>query len=75
MPSYGGAFMTPPLYKTVIIVWSKHDPENIELSELVYNGSLDSSWTHLSKNESTFVKNPELDQDWDGIRLFNRIHE
>jgi hypothetical protein len=56
------------LYKTVIVIWSKSNGNDMELSTLAREAECGDAY--CSKMRSKLVKNPTKDEDWDGTEFF-----
>ena len=57
-----------PLYKTIIVIWSKFDGAMVEIDKLATD-ALDGA-SYCSKQDSVIVDDPEHDPDWDGTTFF-----
>jgi hypothetical protein len=57
------------LYKTTVVIWSKVNPSDLELSDLAYEA--DKGNAYCSKYVSEKIANPEEDPDWDDTEFFN----
>lgn len=58
------------LYKTTIVIWSEHNPENaVELSELARDAETGDSY--CSRFRCSKIEDPAADPDWDGTEFFD----
>lgn len=58
------------LYKTVIVIWSKDNPQDkCELSDLAREAEEGSAY--CSKFRAELIKDPKGDPDWDGTEFFD----
>lgn len=64
---------TPPLYKTVVTIWSRQNPNEeeldlVELAQEAMNGT-----HYCSRTQTLSVPIPSEDPDWDGTEFFDSI--
>jgi hypothetical protein len=57
-----------PLWKTIIVVWSRYPGNNEELEDLAHDAT--SGDAYCSKYRSEQIAEPEKDVDWDGTQFF-----
>lgn len=64
----------PPLWKTVIVIWSEYNPaeegedDNIDIEDLAFEASQGNAY--CSHADSKLIKAPEKDPHWDGTEFF-----
>jgi hypothetical protein len=56
------------LYKSTIIIWTRYDPTELELTEIAHEA--ESGDAYCSSMTSALVPEPEKDPDWDGTEFF-----
>lgn len=61
--------MAKKLYKTTIVIWTDHNPQNVEINDLAQN-AVDGD-AYCSKKETAFIEDAESDIDWDGTEFFD----
>lgn len=55
------------LWKTEIVIWSKYNPQEVELEDLAREATYGSAY--CSKQRSRFIET-EYDDDWDYTEFF-----
>ena len=62
-------YHNPPLYKTVVVVWSEKEPcPSMSLEDI--GREADQGCYYCSKISGALVTKPETDPDWDGTEFF-----
>jgi len=61
---------TKPLYKSVIVIWSREHPGLQGDIEDLAHEALYGNDTYLADHRITAVEDPEEDQDWDETDFF-----
>lgn len=61
--------MTPPLWKSTIVIWTDYPPSETELDELARDAI--SGNAYCSKMHYAHVDDPTKDPDWDGTEFFD----
>lgn len=56
------------LWKTTIVIWSKYDPQEVELEDLAREAT--SGAAYCSRQKALYVMRAEDDSDWDGTEFF-----
>jgi len=56
------------LFKTTLVIWSRFDPEGMEMEDLAFSVSQDESYCSGCATEE--IENPRKDIDFDGNSFF-----
>lgn len=65
--------MTPPLYRTTIVIWSRFNANKVELSELAR--AAEDGDAYCSSYRADYVPTPDNDPAWDGTEFFEVAHD
>ena len=56
------------LWKTTVVIWSKFDPQHVELDDLAHEAIRGEAYCNKSLSECVA---PDNDPDWDGTEFFD----